>query len=398
MAPDVGQREVALIADLGELADRPHANPALRRRSGRIGFQAIRGPSGSEHRDQGTRRKEGNSPGEAVGARDPDGAQAIAAYRALGKSLAAGRDWDRATIAFREAIRLKPDDPATHLELARVLGQKGLREEATAEFREAIRLRPDDPAIHSAFAELPPGYGDVGARGRGRGSREAARLRPKGPPGHAPSWSGSWPSRPCPGLRNPPRPWSMPAKRSRSRREGSHLPDDAGPGHVPLTSLRGGAGRAREVPGVGRQEGTSLFLVALVHGQKGEKEQARPWFDKAVDWMKAKSSQHGHLRLLWTEAAALLGQPGPNGHEGDGRGRPLRRSLSRGEGGASRRSRRPIPDSGRYAGAGPGMDAWRGIPRLTEGRGRISPGPRKNPQIPCAIFGWDLALGVVTEV
>jgi hypothetical protein len=54
----------------------------------------------------------------------------------------------------------------------------------------------------------------------------------------------------------------------------------------------------------GKEDATSWFLMAMIHGQKGEKEQTRPWFDKAVAWMKARSYQGMDPRLLWTEAAA----------------------------------------------------------------------------------------------
>ena len=148
--------KVALIADLRELADRPSANPALSRRSGRIGFQAHTGTV--RFRNIAIRELEGGeskSPGVAAGgAKTLTEAEAIDAYRALGKTLVAGRDWDKAAVAYREAIRLKPDDPETHLELARILRQKGLREAVTAEYREVVRLKPDDAAAHFEFGKF----------------------------------------------------------------------------------------------------------------------------------------------------------------------------------------------------------------------------------------------------
>jgi tetratricopeptide (TPR) repeat protein len=63
----------------------------------------------------------------------------------------------------------------------------------------------------------------------------------------------------------------------------------------------------------GKEDATLTFLMAMVHAQKGEHEQARAWFDKGVAWMKAQSDQGGYHRQLWEEAAELLGQPGPGG-------------------------------------------------------------------------------------
>jgi hypothetical protein len=51
--------------------------------------------------------------------------------------------------------------------------------------------------------------------------------------------------------------------------------------------------------------------VALANGQKGEKVDARPWFDKAVAWMREQDCELPVFRQLWAEAGALLGQPGP---------------------------------------------------------------------------------------
>ena len=54
------------------------------------------------------------------------------------------------------------------------------------------------------------------------------------------------------------------------------------------------------------------FVLAMAHRQKGEKDEARKWFDKAV--ARTRENDHGNseLRQLWAEAADLLGQPGPD--------------------------------------------------------------------------------------
>ena len=53
------------------------------------------------------------------------------------------------------------------------------------------------------------------------------------------------------------------------------------------------------------------FFQALAHGQKGNKAEARKWFDKAIAWTKEKDPKNAELRQFWAEAAGLLGQPGP---------------------------------------------------------------------------------------
>jgi hypothetical protein len=54
------------------------------------------------------------------------------------------------------------------------------------------------------------------------------------------------------------------------------------------------------------------FFLAMAHWQRGDKKEARRWFEKAVTWTKEKAPKNDHLRGFWKEAAELLGCPGPN--------------------------------------------------------------------------------------
>jgi len=49
----------------------------------------------------------------------------------------------------------------------------------------------------------------------------------------------------------------------------------------------------------------------MAHHQKGDRAEARKWFDKAVAWTKENDPKNIELRGFWTEAAKLVGQPGP---------------------------------------------------------------------------------------
>ena len=53
------------------------------------------------------------------------------------------------------------------------------------------------------------------------------------------------------------------------------------------------------------------LILAMGHWQKGEKDRARTWFDKAATAMKPNPPRSGNMRRLWAEAAELLGRPGP---------------------------------------------------------------------------------------
>ena len=52
---------------------------------------------------------------------------------------------------------------------------------------------------------------------------------------------------------------------------------------------------------------SDFFFLAMAHGQLGEKEEAREWYDKGVTWMKKHKPTDEELKRFRTEAAALLG-------------------------------------------------------------------------------------------
>ena len=59
-------------------------------------------------------------------------------------------------------------------------------------------------------------------------------------------------------------------------------------------------------PGIG----WDWFLVAMAHWKKGDKDDVRKWFDRAVDWTRRHVADDPAPQC-WSEAAELLGQPGP---------------------------------------------------------------------------------------
>jgi serine/threonine protein kinase len=64
------------------------------------------------------------------------------------------------------------------------------------------------------------------------------------------------------------------------------------------------------------------FFLALAHGRRGDKRQAREWFDKATAWMSKTGSQDEDLLRFRAEAAALLGNgesPSPRPQKQDGK-------------------------------------------------------------------------------
>ena len=49
------------------------------------------------------------------------------------------------------------------------------------------------------------------------------------------------------------------------------------------------------------------FFLAMAHGQLGNPEAARQWYDKAVAWTQTNTPDNVELRRFQAEAAALLG-------------------------------------------------------------------------------------------
>jgi hypothetical protein len=56
---------------------------------------------------------------------------------------------------------------------------------------------------------------------------------------------------------------------------------------------------------------SNWFFLAMAHWQRGEKERARSYFDRAVKWTKTKDPTNAELLQFWRESAGLLGEPGP---------------------------------------------------------------------------------------
>ena len=49
------------------------------------------------------------------------------------------------------------------------------------------------------------------------------------------------------------------------------------------------------------------FFLAMAHRQLGSKEDARKWYDQAVEWMDKNQPKNEELRRFRTEAEELLG-------------------------------------------------------------------------------------------
>jgi Flp pilus assembly protein TadD len=81
----------------------------------------------------------------------PDHAEAQFYY---GLSLVALQDKKAAETYFRKAVQLDAAMPQPHVELGKLLADKGSGPEAIQELETAVRLAPDVPAAHYRLAQL----------------------------------------------------------------------------------------------------------------------------------------------------------------------------------------------------------------------------------------------------
>ena len=77
-----------------------------------------------------------------------------AAYFYLGNSYVYARQFGSGVDAYKEAIRIDPDDPAAHLQLGVAYDYLNQYEQAVEEYKRAINLNPDDEKAHYCLATV----------------------------------------------------------------------------------------------------------------------------------------------------------------------------------------------------------------------------------------------------
>jgi eukaryotic-like serine/threonine-protein kinase len=235
----------------------------------------------------------------------------IAAHVNLGGILCdVQHDYPAAAAEYREVLRLNPAHVVARVGLGNVLREQGQLDEAAASYREAIRLKPDFAPAHHNLAYILVRQGNVdGAIAEGR---ESLRLQPDSVtvPDHLAWILAVYPDRPPrdydeaaglvrQSLETRPKAPGVHATRALVEYRRGHW-DDAIAAVERSMALRQG-GQAAE-----------WFLLAMALARKGEKEKALPWFDKAVERAVKKNLKELDVMILWSEAARLLGRPGPD--------------------------------------------------------------------------------------
>ena len=184
--------------------------------------------------------------------------------------------WDEAIAELRQAIGLAPDHASSHSNLGVALRHRGQIDEAIGEFREAIRLAPAAAEFHNGLAWTLVMFPQNPRRDNAEAlehARKAVELAANA--GHCFN--------------------TLALAEYRS----GHWAESLAASERSLALKKGG-------------DACAWFLLAMAHWQKGDKDKARTWFDTAVGWTKINASENAEMRRLWSEAAALLGMPGPD--------------------------------------------------------------------------------------
>jgi tetratricopeptide (TPR) repeat protein len=244
-------------------------------------------------------------------------------YSGLGGILLAQNKLAEAVAACRKAIELKPKSAKLHLNLATVLSRLGRFEEAVASCREAIELDGKDATNHDVLAAVLERQGrfkDAIAAGE-----KAIELDPQFARGHG-RLAELLANCTDPKFRNPDRAVAL----ARKAIELTPAADvkwqtyrwqtlgwalyRAGNWKGSIAALEKSMALQRSPKG---GDSGQWFCLAMARWQLGEKEKAREWYDRAVEWMdKNVPSDKGFVRFR-AEAAELLGINVKKGKESD---------------------------------------------------------------------------------
>jgi tetratricopeptide (TPR) repeat protein len=197
-------------------------------------------------------------------------AEAYNAHNGLGMALKRKGQLDEAITEYRAAIRLKKDCAEAHNNLGNALLGKGRIDGAINAYRAAIRIKEDFAPAHNTLAGLLATCSDPKLRDYPQ-AVQSAKKAVQLAPGRGMYWNTLG--------------WAL--YRTGAWKEA-------------IAALE----KSMELS----KGGNSLawFFLAMAYQQLGEKEKARRWYNKAVQWMEKNQPKSEDLRRFRREAAELL--------------------------------------------------------------------------------------------
>ncbi len=193
-----------------------------------------------------------------------------AAYNERGVAYRMSGELDKAITDLTEATRLEPTFVWPYRHRAEAYELKGEFGKAIADYSEAIRIDPKDAGVYNKLAWILATCPDSRLQDATRAvelAEDAVKLEP-----------------------NNPKIWNtLGAARYR-----------AGNWKTAIEALQ----KSQEIGGAHSYDS---FFLAMAHWQLDNKEEARQWYDKAVEWMEGNDPEDEELQRFRDEAAEVLG-------------------------------------------------------------------------------------------
>jgi tetratricopeptide (TPR) repeat protein len=227
------------------------------------------------------------------------------AYANLLDALSKAGRLDEAVREYEGQVRGEPGDALGHYLLALALCRKGRWQDAADHFTRVLALDASYPRVHATRA------GAYGALGRGEDAladyATEAELRPNAADAHN---ALAWYLATCPDAR-----YRDGARAVAAGRRAVDLAPQSGGFWNTLGAAHYRAGdwesavqafeKSMQLQGGGNA--FDWFFLAMAHGQRGNKDEARRWYDRAVQWMDKNQPENKELGRFRAEAAELLG-------------------------------------------------------------------------------------------
>jgi superkiller protein 3 len=223
----------------------------------------------------------------------------------LGNSLWAKGDLEESVAEYRKALHLLPPYFPARRNLGIALLKKGATKDALAEFRQAIELQPNFSPPYTALSGVLANCPDQERRDPKQAAklaRQAIQLAQRAVEeqpinggfwnwlGQAQYRAGNWSE--------------CLVALDRSMQLRNHT---AGYLSIGATDPKGG-------------DSFDYFFLAMAHARLGHMEDARDWYDKAIEWMNEYRPGDGELRYFRDEAAEVLGIHGRSAEDQTGQG------------------------------------------------------------------------------
>jgi tetratricopeptide (TPR) repeat protein len=212
-------------------------------------------------------------------------------------------DFAEAIRFYTAALAVRPRNAPTHYFLAEVLRHIGKRDEAIAAHQKAIELNPDFVLAHAALgsALLEEGRFDEAIRHY----EKVVALRPD----NAEAWNNlAWflATGPDPSRRDPRRAVELGKRAVELAPKNGACWNTLGAALYRAENWDGAIAALEKSIAVQGDNSFDGFFLAMAHWQRGQRDEARRLYDRAVRWMQASKPNDNELHRFRAEAAALL--------------------------------------------------------------------------------------------